>query len=113
MEKEVIIKQLKDALNIQLSDGNWNYNSYMHGMANGIIFALAVVEGTDPKYLDRPEEWLENKKAQPEEELKELPIGKCETCGANDVIVGRPLGSSICEKCWNEFEEWKKNEGIE
>jgi len=51
---------LRDLLEVQTDDGNWNYNSYMHGMANGMILSENVVSGEDkdPIFLDTPEEWL-------------------------------------------------------
>lgn len=52
------IEQLEEATKIQTSNGNWNYDPYMHGMANGMIFALATMKGEEPKFLDAPTEWL-------------------------------------------------------
>lgn len=48
------IEQLQDCVNVQCSDGNWNANDYMHGMANGLILAMAIMKGETPKYLDAP-----------------------------------------------------------
>lgn len=58
------IEQLRDCVAIQCSSGNWNYDPYMHGMANGMIFALAVMEGVEPKYLDAPKEWLRDQRIE-------------------------------------------------
>lgn len=55
------IADLENIVAVQKSDGNWNFNSYMHGMANGLILALAIVKDHEPKYLEAPAEWLENK----------------------------------------------------
>jgi hypothetical protein len=66
MEKEV--DALRNLVKVQCSDGNWNYSEYMHGMANGMILALSVIEGTEPKFLEAPKEWLENKSTQGPEE---------------------------------------------
>ncbi len=55
------IESLKKALEIQKTDGNWNYDPYMQGMANGIIFALSVLEDDDePEYLKPPKKWLKD-----------------------------------------------------
>ena len=55
------IKALEDVTKTQTSDGNWNYDPYMHGMANGMIVALAVIKGEeDPKFLDAPDQWLKD-----------------------------------------------------
>ena len=54
------IETLKEMLRIQCSDGNWNYDPYMHGMANGMIFALSLFDDKSPEYLSVPKEWLCN-----------------------------------------------------
>lgn len=54
-------KSLDDAINIQCSHGNWNYDAYMHGMANGMIFARSCITDEDPKYLKAPKTWLIDK----------------------------------------------------
>ncbi len=51
-------QQLEECVRIQCSDGNWNYDPYMHGMANGMILALALLRNESPVYLDAPKEWL-------------------------------------------------------
>ena len=54
---------LQKLLDIQCSNGNWNYDPYMHGMANGMILSMSILDGTnDPKYLKAPKEWLCNRK---------------------------------------------------
>lgn len=54
------IQTLRDLTQIQCSDGNWNYDEYMHGMANGMLFALSLFESGEPKYLDAPDAWLKD-----------------------------------------------------
>ena len=54
------IDSLRDVTNIQRSDGNWNYDPYMHGMANGLILALSMFEGGKLKYLEAPEQWVKD-----------------------------------------------------
>lgn len=56
------IKALREMVKIQCSNGNWNYDPYMHGMANGLICALATMEGKEPEYLVAPEKWLYDSK---------------------------------------------------
>ena len=56
------IDDLENATDIQCSDGNWNYDPYMHGMANGLIYSLDLIKGkNDPKFLDAPDRWLNDK----------------------------------------------------
>ena len=56
------VSNLKDVLKVQCSNGNWNYDNYMHGLANGLILALSLVNNDDdPKFLNAPEKWLSEK----------------------------------------------------
>lgn len=59
------IQTLRDLTQVQCNDGNWNYDPYMHGMANGMILALSLFEAGEPKYLDEPAEWLKDRASQP------------------------------------------------
>ena len=52
------IAALRNIVEIQTSDGNWNSSPYMQGMANGLIFALSLFERGRPQYLDPPDKWL-------------------------------------------------------
>lgn len=54
-------KELQKLIDVQCSDGNWNYDSYMHGMANGMILSLGVIEDVDPNFLEAPKKWLNGK----------------------------------------------------
>ncbi len=54
------VNSLKDITNIQCSDGNWNYDNYMHGMANGLILASSMFESGRVEFLDAPDEWLKD-----------------------------------------------------
>lgn len=62
-------KRLQDVIDIQLAEGNWNYNSYMHGLANGLILAKTIYTGEDPNFLGEPDEWLEDRP-----KTTELPV---------------------------------------
>ena len=59
MEKK--IEELNEVVKIQCSSGNWNYDNYMHGMANGLILARAIMLGVEPKFLEAPKKWLKNR----------------------------------------------------
>ena len=54
------LQTLRDMTQVQCNDGNWNYDPYMHGMANGMIFALSLFEAGEPQYLEAPEKWLKD-----------------------------------------------------
>lgn len=62
---EASLQGLREATKVQCSDGNWNYSSYMHGMANGMLFALSCFEGGNPEYLEAPTKWLKDEEAPP------------------------------------------------
>jgi len=52
-----ILKDIDSVTRIQCSDGNWNYDPNMHGMANGMILIKTIVDGKNPEFLDAPKEW--------------------------------------------------------
>ena len=54
------VEVLRKMVDIQCTNGNWNYNPYMYGMANGMIFALSLFDNEQQKYLEQPDEWLQN-----------------------------------------------------
>ena len=50
------LEDLQDLIDIQLSDGNWNANGYMHGMANGMILSQSVLDlSNTPDFKEAPE----------------------------------------------------------
>jgi len=55
------IKQLRDIVAIQCSPGNYDYDEYMWGMANGLILALAIIENNETEYIDKPEKFINQK----------------------------------------------------
>jgi hypothetical protein len=61
--KEKLLEKLDDLIAIQTSSGNWDFDPYMHGMANGMILMRAIVSGEDPKFLDAPETWRSERTA--------------------------------------------------
>lgn len=73
-EMEQIIRELREMLDIQGSNGNWNYNPAMHGMYNGMEFAIATMEGREPEFREAPDKWLIHSPPQePVEEPVEEP----------------------------------------
>lgn len=51
------LDSLQDLVRVQSSEGNWNYDPYMFGLANGLLLAQAVIEGTECKYFETPPIW--------------------------------------------------------
>lgn len=54
------VDQLDELVKVQCSTGNWDYNAYMLGMANGMLLAQGVMNGQETNFLQRPEQWLED-----------------------------------------------------
>jgi uncharacterized coiled-coil protein SlyX len=56
------LKGLNEIIDIQASDGNWNYDPYMQGMANGMLLARHTILGLlgDVPYKEAPEHWLKD-----------------------------------------------------
>ena len=52
------VEKLREIVDVQCLDGNWNYSPYSHGLANGLILALSIVDGKSPKFLKASKEWL-------------------------------------------------------
>lgn len=52
------LEALRESVAVQCSDGNWNYDSYNHGYANGLILAEAIMHDIEPRFLDAPKEWI-------------------------------------------------------
>lgn len=57
------LAQLRNIKAIQCDDGNWNYDAYMQGMANGLILAESVFTGEEAQFLAAPAEWLADRPA--------------------------------------------------
>lgn len=58
-------KDLQHLIDVQCADGTGNCNSYMHGIANGLICAMSVLTGDEPNYMKEPKEWLDDKPSLP------------------------------------------------
>jgi len=49
------VRHMRDAQGV---DGTWNFDPYMHGLYNGIEFALAILEKREPSFRSAPDKWL-------------------------------------------------------
>jgi len=49
------IEKLKEMVRVQASAGTYDYDDYMFGMAQGMIYALSILDDTECNYLDRPD----------------------------------------------------------
>lgn len=62
-EIEKRLQQLEKATEAQASDGTYNCNPYMWGLANGLILALHTMRGdtVEVPYKKKPDEWLDDR----------------------------------------------------
>lgn len=65
-----LIGDLRHMRDVQGTDGNWNFDPYMHGLYNGLEFALAIMEKREPNFKNAPDEWLGDKKVDSVEAVK-------------------------------------------
>lgn len=56
------IEKLEDVTAIATSNGNYDCNAYMLGMANGLILARSIMkdEKGEVPYLKTPKQWLDD-----------------------------------------------------
>jgi len=58
------LDKLKVLTELQCSTGSYDYDAYMHGMANGMILAVSIMDDGctgEPAFLEAPKEWLSDK----------------------------------------------------
>lgn len=55
------LQNLKKVLNVLKHDGVWNANEYLLGSTNALILAVAILEGMEPKFLEYPKMWADEK----------------------------------------------------
>ena len=65
-----IYGKLDEIIAIQCADGNWNYNNYNFGLANGLLLAKSILTGDEPVFMNTPDEWLCDKPDPIPEEIK-------------------------------------------
>ena len=77
-----ILKDANEILNIQAQKGNYNYDSYMLGLYNGMEMIVALFEQRKPKFIDGHDiEFIEDYKSRNEKAIEKLDkyINTCET----------------------------------
>ncbi len=55
------VDKLEKLIKVQCMDGNWDYDPYMHGMANGMLLAMSVITDKKPVFLEQPKDYLYTK----------------------------------------------------
>ena len=53
-----LIGDLRHMRVVQGTTGNWDYDPYMHGLYNGLEFALSIMEKREPVFKAAPDKWL-------------------------------------------------------
>lgn len=56
------LKSLTILVKTQSKRGSYDYDPYTHGLANGLICALACLKDEKAEYLKAPKIWLRDKK---------------------------------------------------
>lgn len=57
-QREPLIDSVRQMRDVQGMDGTWNCDPYMHGLYNGLEFAVSLLEQREPQFKDAPEKWL-------------------------------------------------------
>ena len=50
----------RELVKIQGSNGNWDWDGYMHGMYNGMELILSIFEDRSPVFKEAPDQWLKD-----------------------------------------------------
>lgn len=83
------VAKMKELLEVQGRDGNWNFNPYMQGMYNGMELMVALAERRDPVFRKPPENWLS---APPQREWQGLTDEEAaELCHAPIAVIEAKL----------------------
>lgn len=85
--REDLAKKLQYLIDIQGTDGTWNYSRYHHGMLNGMIFCKSVIDNKDPQYKEKPEDGFIN-----ENDARKTGIGVVITSITCSLILGFSIG---------------------
>jgi len=56
-----IITAISNIHTVQGFDGNWNYDSYMLGLYNGLEMALSIAQGRAVNFRGAPDAWTSDR----------------------------------------------------
>jgi hypothetical protein len=51
-----MMEKLKELIKLHCEE-KWHESNYMLGVTNGLILALATLEGKEPIYIEKPKQW--------------------------------------------------------
>ena len=60
-----ILEVFDEMIDLQCSNGNYDFDPYMHGMANGMIYMRSLIDGGDPTFMEAPDVWLNDLPSEP------------------------------------------------
>lgn len=86
------LDDLQSVIDIQCSNGNWNYDEYMFGLANGLILAQACILGKEANFMEAPKGFIKDR----EEDEKALSEEKVEAEPEYDYNCGPDDGCNFC-----------------
>ena len=52
-----LLEGIEAVIKVQKYDGNWNYDPYMHGLLNGMLFIQSMVESKPYEPYKAPKKW--------------------------------------------------------
>lgn len=101
-EPELVAK-MKEMLEVQGGDGNWNYDSYMHGMYNGMEYMLSMVESREPVFRAAPKKWSSKRElvGLTEDDLQSIYENIC-VSGASFNTIALIIEAKLKEKNVND-----------
>jgi hypothetical protein len=103
------LTKLKELCDHQCTDGTWNYDPYLHGMTNGLILAVATLEGSELVFLEAPEMWIRDQE-EIDAQLTDMEIThQCDVHGLvapnTECVHSSPAGCRHCGVCKHQIEE--------
>ena len=89
-------------LDLQGQDGNYNYDSYMLGMYNGMEYIITLFEKREPIYKDGKDiDFLEDKNKSQQKEFIEYLKDKEKQFD----VMGDPINSGACLGILRKYKE--------
>ena len=55
-----VLDSIDSLMEIQKTDGNWNFNEYMLGMLNGMILLESLIYDEDPDFYEEPQRFIDS-----------------------------------------------------
>jgi hypothetical protein len=98
------VAKMRELLEVQGCDGNWNFDPYMQGMFNGMEMMMSLVDGRDPAFRKAPDKWLYTAPPQREwvgltdEEYEAMAEKYVTNCYFDTLTYARAVETKLKEK---------------